>query len=70
MNGGFLPPQEVHCKGLFLVARRFIRNLDGKSGTLINTSSTSAVGALPTQSGYGASKHASDRIIETLTLGM
>ncbi len=56
-------------KGLYLVSKVFIKNLAGKLGTLVHISTTSSIGAVPTQTAYGPSKHASNRIIETLQYG-
>ncbi|KAJ9604722.1 hypothetical protein H2200_010836 [Cladophialophora chaetospira] len=63
---------DLHVKGLFLLARGFLQLLadaDKSSGaTLINITSSASIGVIPTQSAYSASKHAADRVIETLTL--
>jgi len=58
--------QEINLKGLYLVSKYFIRNLEGKIGTLISMSSTTALVVFPTQTAYGSSKLATNRLIETL----
>lgn len=61
--------QEVNLKGTYLVSKAFAQSLAGKLGTLINISSTHALGTTPYQSGYSISKLAAVRMMEILHLG-
>ena len=61
--------KEVNLKGLYLVSKYFILNLSGKTGTLISMSSTTSLSAIPAQTAYGSSKHATNRLVETMHLG-
>lgn len=61
--------QVTNTKGTYLVAKYFAKALNGQEGTLINTSSGSALFTSPTQSSYCANKAAGLRIIEQLHIG-
>ncbi|KAK5162454.1 hypothetical protein LTR04_003728 [Oleoguttula sp. CCFEE 6159] len=60
---------ETNVKGLYLIAKYFIKNLGEKTGTLVNMSSTNSLSVIPTQSAYGSSKNAANRLIEQLHWG-
>ena len=59
----------MNVKGTYLVAKYFAQSLAGKTGTLVNISSSSALHTSPYQSAYGVSKLAALRMLETFHLG-
>ena len=57
---------EVNVHGFYLVARAWLRALNGRPGTLIATSSSVSDLVNPNMSSYGTSKMAVNRIVEMI----
>jgi NAD(P)-dependent dehydrogenase (short-subunit alcohol dehydrogenase family) len=55
---------EVNVRGIYLCSRAYLKALDGKPGTIINTSSGGSSGVAPGFSGYAGSKAGVNRLTE------
>jgi len=59
---------EINVVGTLVPARELVRRLDGRPGSVVAVSSTTAYGGWPNQADYGTSKAAVNALVQTLAI--